>query len=363
MFKYQRELTSASLLIMAMLAAPLTKAQVSGGSSSVTFVDAESPSGTMDGVNAAFLLTQAPSPIASLALTRNGIQLSLNSDYTVSGKTITFLSGMLPRPADLVRCSYRTTVTLSKAAGDGQSVAAGGPFATTMQVSVQDGNGNPVQGAVITFTAPNAGPGGTFAGSTLTATATTDAGGKATATPFKANSSVGSYSVSATLKSMYVNFSLTNTQSNLAQNNAATQSSNFPGYSFVIAASAVDGNTDGKFLNNSVTVTNFEANPWWQVDLGSTSTVNSILIWNRTDCCGDRLSDYWVFASNTVFAAGDTPTSLQARAGTWGSHQTLAPSPSTTILVGAVQARYVRVQLTGTNYLSLSEVQVMGTTP
>ena len=83
------------------------------------------------------------------------------------------------------------------------------------------------------------------------------------------------------------------------------------------------------------------------------------MIWNRTDCCGTRLSDYWVFVSDTPFLATDTPTTLQNRPGTFASHQTTAPNPSTTIAAGA-QGRYVRVQLTGSGYLSLAEVQVFG---
>jgi hypothetical protein len=89
--------------------------------------------------------------------------------------------------------------------------------------------------------------------------------------------------------------------------------------------------------------------------------VGSIVVWNRTDCCGSRLGDYWVFVSDTPFGPSDTPATLQNRPGTFSSHQTSAPNPSTTIAAGA-QGRYVRVQLTSTigNYLSLAEVQVFG---
>src|SRR5207247_1705492 len=101
-------------------------------------------------------------------------------------------------------------------------------------------------------------------------------------------------------------------------------------------------------------------NAWWQVDLGASATVSSVTIWNRTDCCSSRLSDYWVFVSNTPFNPGDTPATLQSRPGTWGSNQTTAPNPSTSIVVPSAQGRYVRVQLSGADYLSLAEVQVMG---
>jgi hypothetical protein len=147
---------------------------------------------------------------------------------------------------------------------------------------------------------------------------------------------------------------------NLALGKTATQSSTYPGYSTTGAGSAVDGNTDGNFLDGSVSHTNLDANAWWQVDLGASATINSVIVWGRTDCCGSRLSDYWVFISNTPFNATDTPATLQSRAGTWSSHQTSMPNPFTSIPAG-VTGRYVRIQLSGTNYLSLAEVQVMGT--
>jgi hypothetical protein len=138
----------------------------------------------------------------------------------------------------------------------------------------------------------------------------------------------------------------------------ASQSSTLPGYPTDVAASAIDGNTDGNFGDGSVTATNLDANAWWQVDLGAATTVNSVTVWNRMDCCASRLSDFWVFVSNTPFLATDTPSTLQFRAGTSSSHQTTAPNPSVSIPFGGVQGRYVRVQLSTPNYLSLAEVQV-----
>ena len=145
---------------------------------------------------------------------------------------------------------------------------------------------------------------------------------------------------------------------NLALNKLATQSSSYA--SFSTAGKAVDGNTDGAFFDGFDSSTNGDPNAWWQVDLGTTATVNSVVIWNRTDCCGSRLGDYWVFVSNTPFLPTDTPATLQGRAGTWSSHQTVAPNPSTSIAVPSAAGRYVRVQLSGTDYLTLAEVQVMG---
>jgi hypothetical protein len=148
------------------------------------------------------------------------------------------------------------------------------------------------------------------------------------------------------------------TNSDLAQGKTAAQSSTYGPTTG--AANAVDGNADGNYWDGSITHTNLDANAWWQVDLGASAAVGSISIWNRTDCCPQRLNDYWVFVSDTPFGASDTPATLQNRAGTWSSHQTSYPNPSTTITLNA-QGRYVRVQLSGTNYLSLAEVQVFGT--
>ena len=151
----------------------------------------------------------------------------------------------------------------------------------------------------------------------------------------------------------------TQNPTNLARGKLASQGSTFPWSPSPTADKAVDGNTDGNFLDYSVTHTNYDVNAWWQVDLGASASISSVVIWNRTDCCQDRLSDYWVFISDTPFSPSDTPATLQSRPGTWSSHQTSYPNPSTTIAASA-QGRYVRVQLSGTERLHMAEVQVMG---
>jgi hypothetical protein len=128
------------------------------------------------------------------------------------------------------------------------------------------------------------------------------------------------------------------------------------------ASNAVDGNTDGNYFDGSITHTLGDLNPWWQVDLGSSAAINTVTIWNRTDGCSDRMSDFWVFVSNTPFSPSDTPASLQNRAATWSTHQTAFPNPSVSIPVNT-QGRYVRIQLggSGVSFLHLAEVQVFGT--
>jgi hypothetical protein len=85
--------------------------------------------------------------------------------------------------------------------------------------------------------------------------------------------------------------------------------------------------------------------------------VAGVNLWNRTDCCADRDSDYWVFVSATPFDHSLTPTQQAAQPGVWSSHQTGTVGRPTRLPVAA-SGRYVLVQLAGTNYLALAEVQV-----
>jgi hypothetical protein len=141
---------------------------------------------------------------------------------------------------------------------------------------------------------------------------------------------------------------------NVALGKSATQSStafNSP------AAHAVDGNTNGSFDAGSLSHTDLNTNAWWQVDLGSSQQIAGINLWNRTDCCGDRGTDYWVFVSATPFDTSLTPAQQAGQPGVWSSHQTGTIGRPTQVPVGT-SGRYVRVQLSGTNYLALAEVQV-----
>jgi Big-like domain-containing protein len=83
------------------------------------------------------------------------------------------------------------------AASTQQSTAINTAFPTTLMATVKDGNGTPVPGATVTFSAPNNGPSGTFAGGMNTVT--TDGNGVATAPAFTANLTAGNYTVNATL--------------------------------------------------------------------------------------------------------------------------------------------------------------------
>jgi hypothetical protein len=122
---------------------------------------------------------------------------------------------------------------------------------------------------------------------------------------------------------------------------------------------AVDGNTSGVWANNSVTHTNLGHQPWWQVDLLQGRYIDTINVFGRTDpCCTSRLANYWVMVSASPFASTDLATTLadpnvQKQYVLGGSQL-----PVQSFSFGTI-GRYVRVQLSGDDYLSLAEVQVL----
>ena len=72
------------------------------------FVDMETPTGVVNGVNLVFTLNQAPSPSTSLHLFRNGILQRPSLDYVINGNAVTFLSVSTPQTGDQLAASYRT---------------------------------------------------------------------------------------------------------------------------------------------------------------------------------------------------------------------------------------------------------------
>src|SRR5262245_37611142 len=79
---------------------------------------------------------------------------------------------------------------------------------------------------------------------------------------------------------------------NVAPSGTATQSSTYLGAG-PEASRAIDGNTNGDWGGGSLTHTdNGDPAPWWQVDLGLVLTLDRIVLWNRTDCCAFRLSNF-----------------------------------------------------------------------
>ena len=121
---------------------------------------------------------------------------------------------------------------------------------------------------------------------------------------------------------------------------------------------ACDGNRDGNFSNGSVTHTNSESEAWWEVDLGRIYVLQQIKLFNRTDCCGSRLSNFHVFISDDPF----TSTNLNATINQPGVDSFYFDGDVDALAYAFSQqsGRYLRIQLTGSDPLSLAEVEIYG---
>ena len=87
-----------------------------------------------------------------------------------------------------------------------------------------------------------------------------------------------------------------------------------------VASRAIDGVASSNFGDNSCTRTLTELDPWWRVDLLQEVNVYSVRIFNRGDCCGNRLSNFKAHRSNP----SDTRDFSVSRTRTQGTTQTQA---------------------------------------
>jgi len=148
---------------------------------------------------------------------------------------------------------------------------------------------------------------------------------------------------------------------NLATSGTATQSTT---YSTFVASKAIDGNTSGNWGAGSVTHTDTGSQPYWTLDLGAVKNIDTIRLWNRSDCCSSRLVNFHVFVSDTAFT-GISVANSQAQSGVLDSYNSGTAGATTDMKINRT-GRYVRVQLANTatdgeNVLSLAEVEVYGT--
>ncbi|MDP2572243.1 glycoside hydrolase N-terminal domain-containing protein [Vibrio penaeicida] len=139
---------------------------------------------------------------------------------------------------------------------------------------------------------------------------------------------------------------------NSAKGKVTKQSSTaFNGYSF----SAVDGNTSGVYQQHSITHTSFESKPWWTVDLGQSENIEKVRIWNRTDCCSNRLGEFYVLTSNTPL---DSVTLDQATSSNDTNVYRVDSTDTQTQFNLSSTFRYLKILKDNSSYLSLGEVEI-----
>ncbi|MFC6356865.1 alpha-L-fucosidase [Luethyella okanaganae] len=129
------------------------------------------------------------------------------------------------------------------------------------------------------------------------------------------------------------------------------------------ASKAVDGITTGTYENLAATQDGTNAIAWWQVDLGTDRVLSSAKIWNRSDCCQSRLTNFTIIVSKEPFPAAPlTEAELASPTYSVTSIDEQMGRPSTIPLAGT--GRYVRIQQDAPNIpLNLSEVELYGIEP
>ncbi|KAI8507075.1 hypothetical protein Bbelb_155140 [Branchiostoma belcheri] len=137
---------------------------------------------------------------------------------------------------------------------------------------------------------------------------------------------------------------------NVALGKTAYQTStHWPG----AASRAVDGNTDSNWLAGTCTHTANagETDPSWWVDLGQSYMIARVVIFNRLDCCPERLNPFNIHIGDSY------QVSMNPKCG--GDHHIALNQPSISVSCPGMMGRYVGVRLPGHyRVLTLCEVQV-----
>jgi hypothetical protein len=172
-------------------------------------------------------------------------------------------------------------------------------------------------------------------------------------------------------------------QNNLVRLNdhSSYQSSTYSGGSEL----GVDGNTDGNWSHGSVfhTSSGYNSNgmvtgangaslnggEFWFVDLHGLRNVRRVVLYNRTDCCQDRLShfriNYWDPIQNIWRMASDQSSFVASTTNPVMGFNVRNPdiSSSTDPSYNVINTGFIMIQKTDSNYLHLAEVEIYGDAP
>ena len=113
---------------------------------------------------------------------------------------------------------------------------------------------------------------------------------------------------------------------------------------------AIDGNTSGQWGDASITHTN-GAPSWWELDLRDTYSIQEIVLWNRLDCCSERLTNFTVSILDEGRETAWEETFLSDNSQIDGSSFTIEDVDAA--------GKFLRIEIPGA-YLSLAEVQAFG---
>ena len=130
---------------------------------------------------------------------------------------------------------------------------------------------------------------------------------------------------------------------------------------------AIDGITNGEWMDNgnSVTATKTISDTWWQGDFGALKEVNSVTLYNRINCCADRLDDFYILVTNDD-VTGQSLAEARASASVEIYEPTPVPSSSssdnsrTYNFPEGARGRYITIYKAANSHLSLAEVVAIG---
>jgi hypothetical protein len=133
---------------------------------------------------------------------------------------------------------------------------------------------------------------------------------------------------------------------NVAQGKECTQISDWGGG---VCGRALDGNTNGLWNQSSVTHTRSHMKPWWMVDLGKFYDVSEIIIFNREDCCGNRLANVDI---EVLTSLAGTQAGMKQLSGAQGRF-------AGAFFDEPVTGRYVKITANHSSNIPLSLAEVM----
>lgn len=114
----------------------------------------------------------------------------------------------------------------------------------------------------------------------------------------------------------------------------------------------VDGNTATNWGSSTCTHTNNERKPWWRVDLEESVQIQTVTVYNRGDCCGNRLKNFEVRVGDSEELADNEQC---------GDLHTIGQGESEDIGCNGLQGRYTFVGWTDNrrHVLTLCEVEIV----
>ncbi|XP_052100740.1 fucolectin-3-like [Mytilus californianus] len=145
---------------------------------------------------------------------------------------------------------------------------------------------------------------------------------------------------------------------NVAKHKQTTQST-FNADSIRKSAKAVDGDYEQNLVPStgcSHTDPHDDQRHWWAVDLGAIYAISNVVIFGRTDCCSDRLSNFNI---DVIKPCKNSTHWFEGVTSLCHHRQEATTYLNATCSHGTI-GRYVRIQLKDPNPLALCEVEVHG---